>query len=482
LLEKIIEDLQVKQTTQSVARVVDRPSEIEPVTTGYIEEDASLRGEQDSAEWLWLLWERRRFLWRFTIRGLVIVTIIAFLIPKRYESTTRLMPPDQRSGSGLAMLAAMAGRGSSSGGLAGLGSLGSIASDLLGSKTSGALFADILKGRTVQDRLIERFDLRKVYWDRYWEDARKDLTKYTDIKEDRKSGVITITVTDRDSHRAEKMAEAYVEELDRLVAQVSTSSARRERIFIEQRLKEVKRDLDNASQQFSEYASKNTIVDVNSQTKAMVEGAARLQGELIVAQSELEGLEQIYTTNNVRVRSLRARVEELKNQLGKIGGTSAPLAAKQADSAAGSNSDQLYPPIRQLPLLGVRWLDLYRETKIQETVYELLTQQYEIAKIEEAKEIPTVKVLDAADKPERKSSPKRLLLIGLGTLLALSVAIVWVLGTTTWRQMDPEDPRKQLGEEVFAKSAAFCSQRLGRSHTAARARAWWEARRNGRKT
>ena len=462
--EQLAQDTELKQATQSVSQVIDRAS-------AYIEEDTDLRDGHDSTEWLWLLWGYRRFLCGVTVWGFVVVTIAAFLIPKRYESTTRLMPPDQHSGSGLAILAGLVGRGSSSsaGSLGGL-PLGNIASDLLGAKTSGALFVDILRGRTIQDRVIERFDLRKVYWDRYWEDARKDLTKRTEITEDRKSGVLTITVTDRDPRRAQKIAEAYVEELDRLVAEVSTSSARRERIFIEQRLMDVKHDLDSASEQFSEYASKNTIVDVSSQTKAMVETAATLQAELIVAQSELEGLEQIYTSNNVRVRSLRARIAELKNQLGKIAGSSTPASAKQANSKPDSNSDQLYPPIRQLPLLSVRWLDLFRESKIQETVYELLTQQHEVAKIEEAKEIPVVKVLDAANVPERKSFPPLLITMILGTMLALALAIAWIFGSEIWKKTDPGDPRKVLLQQVVADVMTHLS-RNSRNNSDVRAKA-----------
>ena len=466
--EQLAQDTELKQATQSVSQVIDRAST-------YIEEDTNLRDGHDSTEWLWLLWSYRRFLCGVTVWGFVVVAIAAFLIPKRYESTTRLMPPDQHSGSGLAMLAGLVGRGSSSSSSSSAGSLGglplgSIASDLLGAKTSGALFVDILRGRTIQDRVIARFDLRKVYWDRYWEDARKNLTKSTEITEDRKSGVLTITVTDRDPRRAQKIAEAYVEELDRLVAEVSTSSARRERIFIEQRLKDVKHDLDSASEQFSEYASKNTIVDVTSQTKAMVETAATLQAELIVAQSELEGLEQIYTSNNVRVRSLRARIDELKNQLGKIAGSSTPASAKQANSKPDSNSDQLYPPIRQLPLLSVRWLDLFRESKIQETVYELLTQQYEVAKIEEVKEIPFVKVLDAANVPERKSFPPLLITMILGTMLALALAIAWIFGSEIWKKMDPGDPRKVLLQQVVADVMTHLS-RNSRNNSDVRAKA-----------
>ena len=407
--------------------VVNRPSDVVSTAGVYLEDSTKSSNFRGTSEWLLLLWDARQSLWRATLIGLVLATLIAFLIPKTYESTTRLMPPDQESGS-LSMAAALMGK-------AGLGP-GSLAGNLLGVKGSGALFADILRSRTVQDRIIERFDLRKVYRDRYWETARRDLSGYTGIAEDRKSGVITISVQDHDPHRAAEIAQAYVEELDRLVAQVSTSAARRERIFIEQRLKTVQQDLDTASQQFSEYASKNTAIDIKQQGVAMVEAAARLQGELIAAQSEAEGLEQIYTSNNVRVRSIRARISELKRQLEKLGGDSTNTGVNVPTSL------QQLPSIRNLPILGVRWAELYRETKIQETVYELLTQQYELAKIEEAKEIPTVKILDLANVPERKSEPHRLVLMILGTLLAFSASTTWVLGAAVWQRMPDNDVRK----------------------------------------
>jgi len=444
----------MKQAKESTARVVESPPEIEPVNTRFLVDDAAAEPSHDGAEWLWLLWERRRLLARLTVWGLILSTIIAFVIPKRYESTTRLMPPDSQSPSGMAMAAALAAKGG--------GGLGSLAGDLLGMKSSGALFIEILRSRTVADRIVQRFDLRRVYWDEYWEDARKDLAKYTAVSEDRKSGVITITVADRDSHRAAQMAQSYVEELDRLVAQVTTSSARRERIFIEQRLANVKQDLDAASMQFSEYASQNTAIDISVQGKAMMEAAARLQGELIAAQSELEGLEQIYTGNNIRVRSLQARVQELKRQLQKLGGDSSGL------SVPSSKPPDEFPSIRKLPLLGVKWAELYRQTKIQETVYELLTQQYELAKIQEAKEIPTVKILDVANVPEKKSTPHRLLIIVMGTLLAFSMGIALVVGDTTWQKMDSQDPRRQFGQEVLTRSTALWSQWAARSRTMGR--------------
>src|SRR5205814_4924889 len=267
-------------------------------------------------------------------------------------------------------------------------------------------------------------NLQKIYWARYKQDARKMLEKRTTVDQDRKSGVISITVTDASPQRAREMAQAYVEELDRLLSQVSTSSARRERIFIEQRLATVKSDLEDAEKQFSAFASKNTALDIKEQAKAEVEAAAVLEGQLIAAQSELQGMEQIYTANNVRVRSLRARIDELHRQLQRISGTDASLSLENN----ASTSTDLYPSIRKLPLLGVEWADLYRRTKIQETIYQLLNQQYGLTRIQEAKELPTIRVIDPANLPEKKSWPPRLLIIVALTVAALFCTTLWVIG------------------------------------------------------
>ena len=189
-------------------------------------------------------------------------------------------------------------------------------------KSSGALFVGILGSRTVEDRLVQRFDLKQAYGLRLEEDATKKLAENTGIAEDHKSGIITITVTDRDSQRATSIAQSYIEELNRLAAELSTSAAHREKVFLEQRLAEVKVDLDQASRDFSQFASKNTAIDIKEQAKAMVEAAATLQGQLIAAESQLKGLEEIYTANNVRVRSVQARITELQHQLDKLGARS----------------------------------------------------------------------------------------------------------------------------------------------------------------
>ena len=364
-------------------------------------------------------------------------TLMTLLIRDRYEAVTRLMPPEGQTGSALAMLSAFMNKGTTAGNAAG------IAGDLLGAKSSGGLFVGVLGSQTVKDRLIAEFDLRRVYGDSKIEDARDSLAKHTDVSEERKSGIITIRVTDHDPKRAAAMATAYVKQLDVLVAQVSTSSARRERIFLESRLQSVKQDLDAAAQRFSDFASKNTAIDVPAQGRAMVEAAARLQGELIAAESILRGLEAIYTDENVRVRSMRAKVNELREQLQKFGG--------EADTSAGlqfKEAEPMYPSIRRLPILGVRYADLYRQTKIQEAVYELLTQQYELAKVQEAKEIPSVKVLDAAVVPTKKIFPPRFLLVAVLTLACLILSCFWVVGKESWEQTSPQDSGKQFLQEI----------------------------------
>lgn len=414
---------------ESLGRGLAEPSLTEPAVPG-----------QGLLPLLQLFWTHRRPLFRTAICCLVGSSLLAFLIPVRYQSVTRLMPPDDESSSGLGMLGAMAGSSGGGSGLAGL------AGDVLGIKSSGDVFIGILGSDTIQDDLIRQFQLMSVYRESKIEDARKDLSEHTGISADRKSGIISITVTDHDPKRAAAMAQAYVSGLNVLVAQLSTSSARRERIFLEGRLQNVKADMDSAEQRFSVFASKNTAIDIPEQGKAMVDAAATLQGQLIAAQAELSGLQQIYTANNVRVRAEQAHVEELQKKLNEVAG-----AGTQTDV---ENDDSLYPSIRKLPLLGVTYADLYRQTKIEETVYELLTQQYELAKVQEAKEIPTVKVLDPAMVPTKKSFPPRAVIVVLGTMLGLTLAMTYVAGKTRWDAVDVNDPRKLFALEVLTTAHA----------------------------
>jgi uncharacterized protein involved in exopolysaccharide biosynthesis len=393
-----------------------------------------------------LLWTRRRFLLKWTLVGATVALFISICIPNRYESTTRLMPPDQ-SNAGLAMLAAT-GSGSENGNSSNLGLL---AGDLLGLKSSSALFVEILQGRTVQDDVINKFDLRKVYSDRYMEDARLDLKMNTNVQEDRRSGIITIQVEDKDPRRAAAMAGEFVSELDRLVNSVNTSSAHRERVFLDSRLEQVKVDLESAEKRFSEFSSKNSAIDVPVQGKAMIEAASNLEGEYIAAQTELESLKQIYADGNVRVRAMQARASEIQRQLSKLSG-------KPGDQFNPSNAPEdqsIYPSIRALPLLAVSYADLFRNTKIQEAIFETLTRESETAKVQEAKEIPSVKVIDPPDIPEKKSFPHRMQIGIVGTFAGVLSGMIWVLAQASWEKKDPHDPQKMLTLEVYHSVKGF---------------------------
>ena len=451
-----------------------------------------------------LLWDRRRSVVRAIVVGLLSSTLVAFLLPKSYTSTTQLMPPDSESTSAMAMMAGLTAKAG--------GGLGAMAGDVLGMKSSGALFVGVLKSQTAQDRLVQQFDLQKVYGfagrKTLLVDARTKLDDRTSISEDRKSGIISISVTDRDPKRAAALANAYVDQLNSLVAELSTSSAHRERVFLEGRLKFVKRDLDDASNQLAQFSSKNNTLDIEQEGKAMLDAAGTIAGQLIAAQSQLEGLRQIYTDNNARVREMNARVAELRRQLEKLGGTQAnggkgrpvlsstnsqsadppssqkaslpsnhvadspsaqtsdPLAEPAAEQATPQSGAMPYPTIRSLPLLGARYSDYYRRAKIQETVFELLTQQYELAKVQEAKETPSVKTLDPATIPERKSFPPRLLITFLGTAIAISLSVVWVLGSNQWQKTDPGDPRKILAQEAVAAMLAIVPWRTRNGNNA----------------
>src|SRR6516164_1953022 len=262
-----------------------------------------------------LLWDRRRTLARVAIVSLLLSAAIAFLIPKQYESVTRIMPPEQQ-GMGPAMLAALVGKAMP-------GAVSALAGSMLGMKDTGALFVQLLESGTIRGQLVDRFELQRVYRKRYRQDTVKKLAHRTEVTQDRKSGIITIVVTDTSRERARDMTQAYVDALDDLLIKVNTSTARREREFIEQRLVTVQSDLEKAQLALSDYASKNTTLDIKEQTKAMIDASAKLEAELVVARAESDSMAQIYGDSNVRLRAANARVGELERELKKLSGSSA---------------------------------------------------------------------------------------------------------------------------------------------------------------
>jgi hypothetical protein len=394
-----------------------------------------------NSEWfVWALphlWKNRRRLLIVAGAGCLLSCLMAFfLFPGQYQSIVRLMPPDAQSAMGFASMAsALSGVPPSVAG-------GGLAS-LVNSRSPNATFLAIVGSRTAQDDLINRFDLKKVYGCRTYGCARKTLGKHTGVDEDKKTGVVTISVTDRDPIRARDLAGGYVDELNKLVVVMDTSSAHRERVFLEQQLRAVKQDLDSSSNQLSRFSSSHATMDVQRQGSAMLDAATKLQGELIVAQSELSELRAAYSPENFRVREAEARVASLNQELRKLGG-------KSNETSSDPGSDQIFPSLRELPLLGVTYSDLYRSVRLDEVVYETLTKQYALAKVEEAKGIPTVTVLDAPDIPEKRTFPVWVIMVLCGTLLALLGGAAWVVGWELWRQTDDSNPNKSAMLEMLA--------------------------------
>lgn len=426
------------------------------VEQAYAQELEDRLARQQLVERFRLVWLSRAFLLRASLAGLLCSTLIAFLIPKRYVATTRLMPPDSDSTGQLALVSALSGQS---------GLLSGMAGNLLGIQTTGDLFIGVLRSRSVADQVITRCSLEAAYGVSSIDSAREELERNTAITEDRKSGIITIVVSDHSPKRAAAVASAYISELNGMITSLSTSSARRERIFLEGRLKTVNQDLEGAEKNFSKFASKNGAIDVTEQAKAMIGAGATLEGQVIAAQSELEGLREIYADNNVRVRATEARIAELHRQLEKLSGTTTGAPSDATDNG----SAEVYPSLRQLPILGVPFADLYRKLSVEEAVYETLTREYELAKVEEAKETPVVRVLDPPEAPTRKSFPPRLLFMIFGTFLALSAAVFWVLAEAHWKAAPADDPGKQLAHEIF-----------GSVRSQVRGSARWILRRNGR--
>jgi capsule polysaccharide export protein KpsE/RkpR len=382
-----------------------------------------------------LFWDSRRTFARVVGVVFVLSILFALALPKEYVSGARIMPPEQ-GGNSAAMLAALVGK-SSAGGLTGL------AGSLLGAKNNSALFVALLHSGTVSGHLIDRFDLQKVYHKRYREDTAKRLGHLTKIAEDPKSGVITIAVTDETRERARDLAQGYLDELNNLVAKVNTSSAHREREFIEQRLNTVQAELQRAQLELSDFSSKNTTVDIREQTRATVEAGAKLEGQLIAGESELDSLRQIYGNQNVRVRAAEARNAILQRELQRANGQS-------STDSDGKDIDPShpYPALRQLPQLGVRWANLYRNARIHETVFDLLSQEYETARIEEVKSIPTVSIIDVPGLPERKSGPHRMLIVLISTLLSAVMTAAVLLARRSWLAMEEDDARRVLAIRI----------------------------------
>jgi tyrosine-protein kinase Etk/Wzc len=343
--------------------------------------------------------------------ALFLSTIVSMLLPKIYIATTRILPPREHAPGFSSLLS------SSDDPLSGL------ASSLIGNPTSAAHYVGILKSRSVAEKLNQKFNLKERHRLKYNEDVYALLRKRSTIEFSQKNQLVSVSVKDRDPQHAADLANAYVHMLDRVNRKLNITQGKRKRIFLEDRLKKVRADLSKAELDLKAFQEKFHLVSIKEQAKAAIEGAAEIKGQIIAAQTELEVLKQFGTEKQIEAVMLNARLTELQKQLNAIekGKKPEPNKAQPSETAQGSN---FYIPFNDLPHLAMQLMQLSREAKIQEKLFELLTAQYEMARIEEAKDVDTIQVLDQAIAPEKKASPKRTRIVLVSTILAFVGALL----------------------------------------------------------
>lgn len=388
-------------------------------------------------ELLALYWKRRVLAGVIIGAGILLSVAYALSLQPYFVSNTTLMPQDNSS-----PYSSMLSMFSNSGGA------GTLGSEALGLSTPSELQMAILQSRTVLYAMIARFDLMSYYKVQNVEQARQALVGNTKIDQDRKSGVITITVTSSTPQLAAKLADGYVVELNRVLTESSTSAAGRERQFLEGRLKDVRQDLDESSKALSQFSTKTKALDIPTQARSLVEATQRLESLISESRSQLAALKQTYSEDNYRVKAVEARLVELQRQLNTVEGNSGAL------NSGHEKRDSSYPGVTELPGLGVTYSELERKVRADEALWESLTKQYELARVQEAKEIPTVHVLDPAIVPNHKAGPRRSWIVLIGTFVALLLSFVAIFGRAGWENMSEDSLPKKLVARINKTQAA----------------------------
>jgi tyrosine-protein kinase Etk/Wzc len=345
-----------------------------------------------------LLARHKRLLIALPAVATLLATGTVFLLPKWYTATAKIMPPQQNQSSAFAILGQL-------GGLA-----GGLTSQALGLKNPGDIYVAMLRSRTVADALIYRFSLTKLYDEELVVDARKELARNTSITVGRE-GVITIDVEDTDPERAADLANAYIEALHDLNVELAVSEAGQRRLFFEGQLKKAKDDLTKAEFSLATYTQQSGVVNPQGQIGITVAAAASLRAQITAREIQLAAMRSFATEINPEIKRIQQELSGLRTELAKM--------EKDTNLAKGD----VLLPMGKASEAGIEYLRRYRDMKYFETLYEVLAKQYEIARIDEARDATLIQVLDRALPPERKSKPKRLLIIVLSAILSLLAAI-----------------------------------------------------------
>ena len=269
----------------------------------------------------------------------------------------------------------------------------------------------------IVDSVIQKENLLKVYGVNKMEDGLKEFFSHLQVKVENE-GIISIEFEDKNRERAARVANLLVEELDRVNQMTNTSKAKSARIFIEERLNQTQSNLKAAEDSLRSFQERNRAIVLDEQMRALVKGAAELKAQLISSEIEMNVLSKNMSPNHPQIQLLKSKINEIRKQLETL----------ESGSQSSKGNKALGVPLTQAPSLSLELVRLMREVKIQETLFELLTQQYEQYKIEETKDTPTVQILDKASPPEKKAKPKRAMMVLIAGVASLLLSVIFSFG------------------------------------------------------
>ena len=369
-----------------------------------------------------LLSKRRKFIAWFTLGAVVLTTIIVLIMPSKYTAATLILPPAQSSSLSSALL----------GQLGGSGALASIAGTGLGIKNPGDMYVSLFRSQSVEDALIKRFGLMGRYHEKTMADTRIAFEDRSTVTLGVKDGLIRITVTDRDPKLAADIANAYVDEFHKHSDNLAITEASQRRAFFQRQLLEANQNLTAAEEALKTTQQSTGALQIGSQARSLIEAAATLHGQISAKEVQLQGMRSFATEDNPQMVMAEQQLDALKSQLAKLTGTSA------------NSSSDIIMPRGNIPQAGMEYLNRVRDVRYYETIEELIAKQFEMAKLDEAREGATIQVADVALPPDKRSSPKRTIAVILVTLLGFLVAIVWCIFADRINRLknDPQERRR----------------------------------------
>jgi uncharacterized protein involved in exopolysaccharide biosynthesis len=339
----------------------------------------------------------------------LVTCVLTLLMPRIYESTASVIAPKEIVGNPL--LGTL---------VAATGALQQAPGMSTPSLTPNRdLLVSVLKSRTVAEATVQRFKLQQRYRSRYLEDAIEELRRTTTVSIS-KEGVISVRAEDPDPRLAAEIANYYVEMLDRLVAQYGIGEAGRQRIFLTEQMARARVGLETSEQLLKSFQEQNRAIVLQDQTRGAIEAAARLKGEIMAAQVQLQVMQNFATDANPELVALRRRIDAMNRQLGQM--QYGEVSTRTVD--ANRDRNDFTVPFSRVPEVGLELARLTRDVKIQETLVTLLTQQIEQARIAEAKDTPVVQVLDRAVPAERHAKPRMLLNLLLASVSSLVAGVL----------------------------------------------------------